>query len=102
MAAPRPGRRGISQMYCMPLSFPTCAGAPPLARTDADASPRIHSPRLGVAAGASSFNGGGAPPPPRTDADASPRIHSPRLGVAAGAYHLIRFISSMLTVSLLR
>src|SRR5262245_62219147 len=31
----------------------TGAGAPP-ARTDADTSPRIHSPRLGVAAGAAS------------------------------------------------
>src|SRR4029450_1733434 len=30
----------------------TGAGAPPPARTDADASPRIPSPRLGMAAGA--------------------------------------------------
>ena len=52
----------------------TGAGAPPPARTDADASPRIHmsSARHGRRR---LSTGAGAPPPARTDADASPRIH---------------------------
>src|SRR5262245_49870242 len=50
----------LSPKSMYPPSFSTGAGAPPPARTDADASPRPF-------------------------ADASPRIHSPRLGMAAGA-----------------
>src|SRR3989475_8412170 len=67
-------------------AFCTGAGAPPPARTYADASPRI---RMSSARhGRGRFcTGAGAPPPARTDADTSPQIKSPRLGVAAGAAH---------------
>src|SRR5437773_10352075 len=43
------GRVGHGPIVYRPF---TGAGAPPPARTYADASPRIHSPRLGMAAGA--------------------------------------------------
>src|SRR5262245_49269090 len=45
-------RRGFSKRLSAQSPFFTSGGAPPPPRTYADTSPRIHSPRRGVAAGA--------------------------------------------------
>src|SRR5262245_54869876 len=111
-------RRGVrGPASASRLLFFTGGGAPPPPRAFADASPRIHSPRLGMAAGAFPPAAGyprralslmprlrftvlgsawpQAPfhqrrlPPPRAFADASPWIHSPRLGMAAGAFSTV-------------
>ena len=76
-STPNTNAAAIVFFASMPLpllvNFFTGAGAPPPARTDADASPRISM--SSARHGRRRFcTGAGAPPPARTDADASPRI----------------------------
>src|SRR5262245_21825170 len=59
------------------IFFSTGAGAPPPARPFADTSPRIHSPRLGVAAGAFPLALG---PHPQRDLSLTPRLGFTVLG----------------------
>src|SRR5262245_56756104 len=49
----------VARAAMVGLSLFTGGGAPPPPRTDADPSPRIHCPRIGMAAGATSFTGAG-------------------------------------------
>src|SRR5215510_1227895 len=77
MAAARTRGAGALQTWC--LLFSSGAGAPPPARAIADTSPRIHSPRLGVAAGAFPLAAG---PHPRRVSSLMPRLGFTVLGSA--------------------